>query len=151
MSSIAVQRRRDELSELRLRGYRRTLPRTQVLQALHALGSGTPDEITEHVDSAVPGISRSTVYRTLDLLERLGLVLRVRVDRGPIRYHLRHNHDHVHLVCLRCGVVIEAPTGVIATAVLAVASDHEFQADASLMLVPGHCRSCAASTAEESS
>ena len=142
MSSFTTDRR-DQLGELRLNGYRRTPPRTEVIRALQDLGTGTPEEIAEYAQSHVPGINLSTVYRTLDLLDRLGVVHAVSVERGPTRYHLRHGRNHLHLVCRCCGQVSAVQADTLAASITLLAAARGFTVDSSLFLVPGQCHDCA--------
>ncbi|NPV81794.1 MAG: transcriptional repressor [Firmicutes bacterium] len=56
----------------------------------------------------------TTVYRTLMDLERLGLVARLEIGKGPARYELTptHTQPHYHLVCLRCGRISEVTVSI---------------------------------------
>ena len=60
--------------ELRSRGYRVTPQRQLVLEAVRVLDHAPPDAICTEVQKTVAGLNLSTVYRTLDLLEKVGLV-----------------------------------------------------------------------------
>jgi Fur family ferric uptake transcriptional regulator len=65
----------DALAEvLRARGLRLTAPRQMVLEAVYGLGHATPDQIHAEVAKRAAGVNITTVYRTLELLEELGLV-----------------------------------------------------------------------------
>ena len=72
-----------------------------------ALGHGTPDEICAEVQRTAGGVNISTVYRTLELLEELGLVTHAHLGHGAPTYHAAAGDDHLHLVCRVCGAVIE--------------------------------------------
>jgi Fur family ferric uptake transcriptional regulator len=58
---------------LRSRGLRLTAQRQLVLEAVHALGHSTPDQVHARVSETAAGVNITTVYRTLELLEELGL------------------------------------------------------------------------------
>ena len=67
-------------------------------------GHATPEQISE----AVPEVDLTTVYRTLELLEELGLVRHTHLDHGAPSYRPAED-DHVHVVCHDCGAVVDAP------------------------------------------
>ena len=93
---------------LRDKGYRLTPQRELVLQAVDELGHATPDEVHAKVRESSSAVNISTIYRTLELLEELGLVRHTHLtDRAPT-YHSKATPDHVHLVCRGCGAVLEA-------------------------------------------
>ena len=91
--------------ELRSRGYRVTPQRQLVLEAVAALEHGTPEESCAEVQRTAKGVNISTIYRTLELLEELGLVKHAHLGHGPPNYHLSTEADHVHLRCRSCGRV----------------------------------------------
>ena len=93
----------DELaSRLHSLGYRLTPQRQLVLQAVEKLGHATPDEILAEVQQHASAVNVSTVYRTLEVLEELGLVRHTHLsDRAPT-YHSVTDHVHFHLVCRNC-------------------------------------------------
>src|SRR3954462_11035180 len=93
--------------ELRARGYRITPQRQLVLEAVTELGHATPEDICSRVQQTARGVNISTVYRTLELLEELGLVTHTHLGHGPPTYHLASAADHVHPVCRACGGVTE--------------------------------------------
>src|SRR5688500_12113089 len=93
---------------LREKGYRLTPQRELVLQAGDSLGHATPDEVLVKVREQSAAINISTVYRSLELLEQLGLVRHTHLtDRAPT-YHSKATPEHVHLVCRGCERVLEA-------------------------------------------
>jgi Fur family zinc uptake transcriptional regulator len=86
-------------------GYKLTRQRRELLSALTSLDRMiTAEELHQHVQSAQPGVSLSTIYRNLDLLAALGLLCRVDVGDGTARYGARKvDEHHHHLLCLGCG------------------------------------------------
>ena len=127
---------------LRARGYRLTPQRQLVLEAVAELGHATPDEIVTAVRRTASGINISTVYRTLELLEELGLVQHTHLGHGAPTYSVASDHDHVHLVCRDCGGVEEAPPGVVEPVVQELATTRGFQVDVGHFAVFGRCRAC---------
>ena len=90
---------------LRDSGYRLTPQRELILAAVEKLGHATPDEVLAEVRQQSSAVNASTVYRTLEVLEGLGLVRHAHLsDRAPT-YHSVTDHEHFHLVCRNCGRV----------------------------------------------
>jgi Fur family transcriptional regulator, ferric uptake regulator len=129
--------------ELRARGYRLTPQRQLVLEAVGALGHATPDEIVTEVRRTASGVNISTVYRTLELLEELGLVRHTHLGHGAPTYSVVSDDDHVHLVCRACGEVEEADSHLIASAVDALRDVRGFRVDIGHFALFGTCRECA--------
>ena len=98
---------------LRSRGYRVTPQRQLVLEAVAELGHATPEEIAASVQQTASGVNISTIYRTLELLDSLGLVTHTHLNHGAPTYHLASDADHVHLVCQDCGKIDEASPDTI--------------------------------------
>ncbi|CAN5293442.1 transcriptional repressor [soil metagenome] len=134
---------RDWHSELRARGYRLTPQRQLVLEAVGRLGHATPEEIATTVHETASGVNISTVYRTLELLEELGLVQHAHLGHGAPTYSVASDHEHVHLVCRDCGEVDEAPPEVARPIVDELAATRGFQVDVGHFAVFGRCRACA--------
>ena len=75
-------------TELRSRGYRLTPQRQLVLDAVRDARARTPDEIAgARAGEQAPSVNLSTVYRTLDLLEEVGLVTHTHLGHGAPTYH----------------------------------------------------------------
>ena len=129
---------------LRARGYRLTPQRQLVLEAVGELGHGTPEEIVTAVRRTASGVNISTVYRTLELLEELGLVQHAHLGHGAPTYSVTGPDDHVHLVCRDCEGVEEVPTALVADVVARLSTEHGFAVDVSHFALFGRCRACLA-------
>lgn len=127
---------------LRERGYRLTPQRQLVLEAVARLGHGTPDEIAADVRRTASGVNLSTVYRTLELLEELGLVTHTHLGHGAPTYHTADDADHLHLVCRECGAIEEADHDVVDDVVRRLSSEHDFAVDVSHFAIFGTCKQC---------
>mgnify|MGYP001086584098 CR=1 FL=1 len=91
---------------LKARGLRLTPQREMVLAALHTFGGhASVQEIHRRVQLKSESVERSTVYRTLELLRDMGLVIEVDMGDNVLRYELTVHGPHAHLVCTRCGHV----------------------------------------------
>jgi Fur family ferric uptake transcriptional regulator len=119
----------DLAARLREQGLRLTPQRQLILRAVEELGHATPDEVLAHVRSQVSSVNASTVYRTLEVLEELGLVRHTHLsDRAPT-YHSTREHEHVHAV-------------VVALLVAALGEDG-FTVDVGHLAIFGVCADCA--------
>ncbi len=132
----------DWQSTLRARGYRLTPQRELVLRAVERLGHATPDEVLAAVREHSAAVNVSTVYRTLELLEELGLVRHAHLsDRAPT-YHSTATPDHVHLVCRGCGRITEVPPEVVEPMTQGLSRRYGFHTDIGHLTVFGTCRDC---------
>jgi Fur family ferric uptake transcriptional regulator len=130
---------------LRARGLRLTPQRARVLAVVTALEHATPEAIGARLreeagpDGAAP--DTSTVYRNLELLERLGLVWHTHLGKGAPIYHAAE-HPHLHVVCASCGAVESAPSGLLDTAAERLATELGFTVDVGHVALSGTCRAC---------
>src|SRR3954453_19724157 len=114
---------------LRESGHRLTPQRELVLAAIETLGHATPDEVYAEVRTHSSAINLSTVYRTLELLDDLGLIHHAHLsDRAPT-YHSPSGHEPSHLICRSCHRVISVERGEMEAALGAVAARHGFSPD----------------------
>jgi Fur family transcriptional regulator, ferric uptake regulator len=134
----------DWQKDLRERGYRLTPQRQLVLEAVEQLGHATPDDILCEVRRTASGVNVSTVYRTLELLEELGLVSHAHLGHGAPTYHLADRHHHMHLVCRDCDKVLEADVSLAAPFAAELRSAFGFETDMKHFAIFGRCKKCAA-------
>ncbi|MGS2643267.1 MULTISPECIES: transcriptional repressor [unclassified Streptosporangium] len=128
--------------ELRARGYRVTPQRQLVLEAVKACEHATPEEICTRVRETARGVNISTVYRTLELLEELGMVTHSHLGHGAPTYHLTAEADHVHLVCRGCGEISEVSPDLVENFVANLDQKLGFLTDVHHLTVFGRCRKC---------
>lgn len=127
---------------LRRQGLNVTQTRRAVVEAVFSLPSHF-DAVDLWAALRDQRVSTATVYRTLDLLERAGLVRRVSFGEAQTRYeHVLGREDHGHLVCRACGRVIEFADLRLQGLVSEVADRHGF--DLAEVVVQGHglCLAC---------
>jgi len=97
------------LARLRAAGHRITTARRVLVGVLSEnRAHRSAGELAAAVQARAPGTNRSTIYRNLDELARLGLVDRTGIGSRPAAYHLTPA-DHGHLACETCGHIIEIP------------------------------------------
>ena len=128
--------------ELRSRGYRVTPQRQLVLEAVAKLSHATPEEIAARVQQTAKGVNISTIYRTLELLDSLGLVTHTHLNHGAPTYHLASEAGHVHLVCQNCGKITEASPEEVAPLTRTLDERHGFETNVSHLTVFGRCHDC---------
>jgi Fur family transcriptional regulator, ferric uptake regulator len=135
----------DELrARLRDSGYRLTPQRELVLRAVETLGHATPDEVLAEVRAQSSAVNVSTVYRTLEVLEELGLVRHAHLsDRSPT-YHSVTDHEHFHVVCRNCQRIVSVEPGVVEELAARLRAEHAFVVDVGHLTVFGHCVDCEA-------
>jgi Fur family ferric uptake transcriptional regulator len=133
----------DELaSRLHSLGYRLTPQRQLVLQAVEKLGHATPDEILAEVQQHASAVNVSTIYRTLEVLEELGLVRHAHLsDRAPT-YHSVTDHVHFHLVCRNCHRVVSVDPDVVAPFAARLREEQGFVIDVGHLAIFGECVEC---------
>ncbi|WP_253772027.1 Fur family transcriptional regulator [Goodfellowiella coeruleoviolacea] len=120
---------------------RMTPQRQLVLDAVRELQHSTPEQVCQYVQRTAPTVNITTIYRTLDLLERLGLVRHTHLGHGAPTYSV-DDHEHVHLVCHRCGRVDEVPCELLDGLAGTLRTRRGFQLDASHLALSGTCRAC---------
>jgi len=131
------------LSKLSEQGYRLTPQRMLVLAAIenseHHISA---EEIYAQVVDKYPHVNISTVYRTLELLNRLGLVTETDLGGGRVRYHPADKGHHHHLVCQECGKVIDLDESVLSSLKDVLFREYKFSADLRHLAIFGHCADC---------
>jgi Fur family transcriptional regulator, ferric uptake regulator len=131
------------LGLLREKGGRATSSRRILLEALFdADGHLTAEELVEMVQARAPDIHISTVYRNLDELQRLGVVLHSHLGHGPATYELVAN-AHAHFICDECGALAEAPVEMFKGLARTVKSRLGFVIDPRHFAILGKCSKCA--------
>jgi Fur family ferric uptake transcriptional regulator len=130
--------------QLRSRGLRLTAQRQLVLDAVSSLGHATPDQVLAEVSKVAAGVNITTVYRTLELLEELGLITHAHLSQGSPTYHAVGERQHVHLVCRSCGWVGEVPSDLVAPLADTLVRERAFLVDIGHVALFGVCGSCGA-------
>jgi Fur family transcriptional regulator, ferric uptake regulator len=132
----------DLIARLREAGYKITPPRLAVLEVIEQRGEHlNPNDILEQAKEIHPALGRATVYRTLELLTQLGIVRPIYVgETGPT--YIRADGNHHHLVCSRCGVVIDFDQCVADQMTQELHTRFGFQIQSHLLEFYGLCGGC---------
>ncbi len=107
---------------------------------LSVTGHITGEELYRKVRELHPGIGYTTVYRTMKLLVEAGLAHEHNFD-GTARYEIAHEH-HDHLVCTRCGKIVEFECELIESAQDRIAAQYGFRVLRHRHELYGHCSDC---------
>ena len=123
----------------------RWTPQRRLLLRVLATTDGhvTASELIERCRNQDPETTPSTVYRTLDVLEDLGVVRHGHGADGREEFHVLPRSEHGHLHCRVCGKSWEIGAGEAASLIGQLATDRGFTADLSHLTVVGLCGECA--------
>lgn len=131
------------LQSLRSRGYRLTPQREMIVEAVaHSPTHLSAEQVYELVQARTRAMDIATVYRTLDLLVEEGLLSRIDVGGDRSLYAAAHHGPHIHLVCRRCGKVIEADQSLIQPLEEDLQAAHGFTPDLEHISLFGLCQEC---------
>jgi Fur family ferric uptake transcriptional regulator len=143
-----VLKRRELLEAAADAGVRLTSQRRALIETIQ--------EAPGHLDAATlldlarrrdPNIDRATVYRTIDLLKRLGLIDELdlmHLNGEKHYYEVRTQKDHLHLACFGCGQIEELMSPTFERLKREIINDRSFQIDVIRLEVGGLCSRCAA-------
>ena len=160
------------VDRLRRSGERVTPARQAVLRVIGAADRAdehlTAEQIGARVAEVEPTVHRATVYRTLTALTEAGVLSHIHLGATATVYHLAtdagepereagpaaydssgdepHGHGHIHVQCVRCGTVQDAPPEVLAEAAARLRDELGFELDTTHAALLGRCAECATQT-----
>jgi len=133
----------DIVRKLTEQGYRLTPQRVMIVSAIeNSDGHISAEEIYAQVAAKYPQVNVSTVYRTLELLKRLGLVTETDFGEGRVRYHPAGKGHHHHLVCTECGTVTDLDESLLSSLESMLLREYKFSADLKHLAIFGRCARC---------
>jgi Fur family ferric uptake transcriptional regulator len=133
----------DIVKKLAEQGYRLTPQRMMAISAIEKSdGHISAEEIYAQVITRYPQVNISTVYRTLELLKKLGLVTETDFGEGRVRYHPAGKGHHHHLVCQECGAIIDLDEAVLEPLKNDLLREYGFSADLRHLAIFGRCVNC---------
>jgi Fur family ferric uptake transcriptional regulator len=149
-SGLPASRRREDAQiwegvrqRLHDRGLRWTPQRRALVSVLaETEGHVTGAELVERCRRRDPATIPSTVYRTLDVLEELGVVRHAHGPNGREEYHVLPGAVHGHLHCNACGASWEISADEAASIVGSLDAERGFEVDLSHVTIVGRCRAC---------
>jgi Fur family ferric uptake transcriptional regulator len=130
----------NKLSDL---GYRLTPQRLMILKAVEDADSHiSAEEIYAQVRTYYPQMNISTVYRTLELVKELGLVTETDMGDGRVRYHCMGKGHHHHLVCEKCGSIMDMEEAILDPLWSEIEHKYNFKVDMKHLVFFGLCSRC---------
>jgi Fur family ferric uptake transcriptional regulator len=114
-----------------------------VIEALHrAEGHISAPDICHRVQAKYPWVNKSTIYRTLELLKELDLVTETELGGDKLYYHQAEKGHHHHLICQKCGKIVDIDEDVFASLESTLHKKYGFSADLKHLAIHGHCLRC---------
>lgn len=147
MASLSKEDNEKLKELLKVEGYKLTPQRRAVLEAM-LISEGkhlSTEEIYDIVKQDCPEIGLATVYRTVQLLEKMGVLSRINFDDGCNRYELVHSHEdhhHHHLVCMSCGKVEEVEDDLLDPIEKEIEQKYNFRITNHNVKFFGYCNVC---------
>ncbi|MCC4267077.1 Fur family transcriptional regulator [Microbacterium schleiferi] len=138
-------------SAIRAAGLRVTSARLAVLDALREHPHASADAIFADVDRRAPGTTLQSVYNALGDFAGAGLVRRIQPAGQPMRFEVRIDDNHHHLVCTSCGRVEDVDCVTGEAPCLHPSQMHGFTLSQAEITFWGRCASCSASDVDPSS
>jgi Fur family peroxide stress response transcriptional regulator len=143
MHSVQRRKRLQRIEDrCRQRGLALTVQRRVILEALlDRTDHPTADRIFDEVKERVAGISRTTVYRVLETLARVGIITKVCHVGTGVRFDPKTERHH-HLVCLQCHKVIDLEDGRLDALPMPAVRPRGFEISDFSIYFRGVCREC---------
>lgn len=147
MPTLSQKEIEDLKNNLKEKGYKLTPQRRAILDIIidNEGKHLTTEELYDLVKDDCPEIGLATVYRTVQLLEELGIVCKLDLNDGCNRYELVHheeNHQHHHLICMSCGKVIEVEGDLLDSLEQDIQIKYDFQIKNHSVRFFGLCSDC---------
>jgi len=101
----------------------------------------TAEELAEVVQAQAPDIHLSTIYRNLEELERMGVIVHAHLGHGPATYHLAAS-AHSHFVCEECNTAFEAPDELFNSLSATAEAQFGFEINPHHFAILGRCKNC---------
>lgn len=131
---------------IRALGFRLTPQRQMILDAICELGGHvTPEDVYERVRAKSPAVNRATVYRNLDFLCEVRLVVAAHIGRQTV-YEIAGERPHHHLICRNCDAVIQLDGEAVAAFFEQVKRRQRFAVDMDHLTLFGLCPQCRAAS-----
>lgn len=124
-------------------GYRVTPQRVTILDAIcESYGHSTLGEIYIRAHKQDPQIDKSTVYRALELFEKVGLVVSADLDRHERGYEIAKPDPHHHLICEKCGAEFDIDSHVVNEFFSGLENEYGFHITKDHLVISGLCPDC---------
>ncbi len=136
--------RKEIIDILKLRGYKLTRQRRAILDTITRSHSHlAPADVYEKVNKRYPGIGLVTIYRTLELLTRLGFICEAHSGNSCRSYMMRRSSGHHHhLLCSICYRVVDFTDCDLRQMEERLTRQTDFEIDSHLVEFVGRCHDC---------
>lgn len=133
-----------ESQDLKKAGLKATLPRLRILQLLEKTPQQhmSAEEVYKALLEIGEDVGLATVYRVLTQFESAGLVLRHHFEGGLSVFELNEGYHHDHLVCIKCGKIVEFVDEIIERQQCTIAQQHHFEITEHYLYIYGICPQC---------
>lgn len=133
--------------KLKDKGYKLTPQRTAIIEIIYKSQGKhlTAEEIYDIVKIDCPEIGLATVYRTIQMLEDINIINKLMLDDGCNRYELNNEdevHQHHHLICKKCGKVIEVKGDLLDSIEATIENEYKFEIENHKVKFFGLCEDC---------
>ena len=127
--------------KLKSMGLKATLPRLEVLAVFESSPNKhlTAEQVFFELNATKSGVGLATIYRILIQFVDAGILGRSSFDTNKAVFELNHGHHHDHMVCIRCGKVVEFFDEAIEARQKEVAKKHKFRLLDHTMSMYGVC------------
>ncbi len=130
------------LETLKQKGLKLTPQRRLIIDVIHEAHSHlSAEDIISYVQQRMPGVNKSTIYRTLAILEEAKCIYKSESDNHCIYHHAEESHHH-HLVCRCCGKSIDCAEDIFNETEKSIEERYGYKVHFHHMLVFGLCRDC---------
>jgi Fur family ferric uptake transcriptional regulator len=135
-----------ENQQIKQAGLKVTLPRVKILHVLETSERRhlSAEDVYKELLAAGEEIGLATIYRVLTQFEAAGLVCRHHFEGGQSVFEFNRGAHHDHLVCVRCGLVVEFVEEVIEERQRAIAAEQGFEIKDHSLIIYGICGDCRA-------
>jgi Fur family ferric uptake transcriptional regulator len=140
--AVGQRTRQDLMQILRDRGLRMTPQRRAIVaEIMRTRGHISPTALARKVQGEMPGVNASTIYRTLTLLEEVGVLSHAHLESGA-EYHRAEEAGHVHLTCSNCGAEDDLSVAEAEQLQRLIVRRHDFLPDLTHFAISGLCGTC---------
>jgi Fur family ferric uptake transcriptional regulator len=130
------------INTFREKGLKLTLQRKLIVDAIHSTKEHlTSEQIIAYVQNMDSSINKSTVYRTLQLLEEAGCIYKSELAGHLIYHHSEEGHHH-HLVCKKCGKITDCEENIFKPVEQLLREKYSFHVDLKHLIIQGICGEC---------
>ncbi len=132
--------------KLKEKGFKLTPQRKSIIDVIIANQGKhlSAEEIYDLVKNSCPNIGLATIYRTMQIFDEVGVVYKNNFDDGRSRYELYQDedHQHHHLICIKCGKVVEVEEDLLEQLEVEVENKYKFSIMNHNLKFFGYCHQC---------